>query len=84
MQTVQKRRPRRQPTEAQKTKAAERRAAMRKLARQVSAMSKDERNALAARFGVVTIEGSYSCGVTGDLVLKIGHGLGTQHDERPE
>ena len=57
MSSLAKRRPKRQPTEAQKTKAAERRATMRKLARSVSAMSKEERDAIAARFGVVTIEG---------------------------
>lgn len=48
---------RREPTEAQRAAAAERRAAMRKLAKRVSAMTSDERNAIAARLGVVTIEG---------------------------
>ena len=50
-------RSRRQPTEAQKAKAAERRSAMRKLAQKISAMSQEERDAIAARIGVVTIEG---------------------------
>ena len=57
MPSLAKRRTKRQPTEAQKAKAAERRATMRKLAGTVSAMSKEERDAIAARFGVVTIEG---------------------------
>lgn len=57
MASLTKARSRRQPTEAQKAKAAERRTAMRKLARTVSAMSQDERGAIAARLGVVTIEG---------------------------
>lgn len=57
MTTLTKRRPRRQPTEGQRAQATERRTQMRRLARSVSAMSKDERAQIAARFGVVTIEG---------------------------
>ena len=44
-------------TQEQKDKAAERRAKMRELARSVSAMTPDERNSLAARMPVATIEG---------------------------
>lgn len=44
-------------TPEQQTAAQERRAAMRKLAKQISGMSPEDRNALAARMPVVTIEG---------------------------
>ncbi len=49
---------RRQPTEEQKAKAAERRAAFRDLARQIAAMTDEQRGALAARAGMIaTVEG---------------------------
>lgn len=57
MTTLTRRRPRRQPTEAQRAKAAERRTRMRGLARTISAWPKDKRAELAATFGVVSIEG---------------------------
>jgi hypothetical protein len=48
---------RRQPTEAQKQAAAERRMHFRRLAKIVSQMSVDERMTLCERFGIVTVEG---------------------------
>ena len=57
MNTLTVRRTRRQPTEAQRAAAAERRSRMRLLAKQVSAMPVEERTALAQRIGLRTIEG---------------------------
>ena len=57
MSTVATRRPRRQPTEAQRQASAVRRARMRVLAKRVSAMPVEDRLALADRIGLRTIEG---------------------------
>lgn len=49
---------RREPTEEQKRAAAERRAAMRRLAKQIGDMTDSQRSELAARVvGIATIEG---------------------------
>ena len=48
---------RRTPTPEQQAQAAERRAKLRALAHQIGAMSDEERATVAARIGVVTIEG---------------------------
>ena len=48
---------RRQPTEAQKQAAAERRMHFRRLAKLVSQMSLEDRMTLCERFGIVTVEG---------------------------
>lgn len=55
MATMTKRR--REPTEAQKLAAQERRGRMRKLAERISGMPDDERLALAMRAGIRTVEG---------------------------
>lgn len=48
---------RKQPTEEQKAKAAERRERFRELAKLVAGLAPEQREALAMRAGIVTIEG---------------------------
>ena len=61
---------RRQPTEAQRAAAAERRERFKALAARVAAMSEDERTALVMRLGaIVTCEGHTLSAVNSCLIL---------------
>lgn len=61
--------PRKQLTEAQKQKTAERRARFRELVKQVAAMSDAERAALAERAPIVTVEGRILSGHNKSLIM---------------
>lgn len=67
---------RRKPTAEQTAAAAERRERIRKLAKSVSAMSQQEREAMIARFGaIVTIEGRRLSPFNSCLVIRQREGV---------